>query len=65
MSEKRYCKKCGRELASINDGKVCQHCRREKGKLLKTVGKVAGTVVSVAGTLVVGGVALYRKIKSK
>lgn len=57
MSDKRYCKKCGRELASINDGKVCQHCRREKGILLKNVGKVILGLATVVGVI--------SKIKSK
>ena len=56
MSEKRYCKKCGRELASINDGEVCQHCRREKGKLLTIIG---GAVITVG--MIVG--AVYKIIK--
>ncbi len=58
MSEKRYCKKCGRELASINDGELCQNCRRERGNLLK---KIGGFVV----TTVAGGVIWYLKRKSR
>ncbi|MBQ9243066.1 MAG: hypothetical protein IJ165_07540 [Proteobacteria bacterium] len=61
MSDKRYCKKCGRELASINEGKVCQHCRREKGKLLKNVGKG----ILVFGGLAVTVVGVISKIKLK
>ena len=51
MSEKRFCKKCGRELASINDGELCQNCRRERGNLLKKIGGAIGSVLFVVTTI--------------
>lgn len=57
VTETRYCKKCGCELASTNKHKLCDNCRR------KQVENIRNGVLGVAGT--VGSVALFIFTKGK
>mgnify|MGYP003301074028 CR=1 FL=1 len=65
MDETRHCQKCGRELASCNNGKFCRHCRQKTWNSLKKLGEGIFVVVGVVGGVVgvVGGVdAVFKRL---
>lgn len=45
----KFCKKCGKELASCNDSNLCQNCLHKRGKLIKTV---AATAIALTPTII-------------
>ena len=53
MEKKCKNKKCRRPLPEDYKYKLCEHCRNEKAKEIKDIGKAAlGVVVMFAGTAV-------------
>ena len=55
MSERKYCKKCGRELPSINDGDTCENCRRRTARVKKGI-------LGGVGALIIAGVKFGPKL---
>ena len=58
--EVRYCKKCGCELMSTNEGTLCENCKRRRASNVK---KIGGTVLGIAGSAALGAI-ITRKDKS-
>ena len=52
-SQIRYCKKCGRELASTNPYKKCENCRENTGSTIRSL-VIAG--VTLAGSYILGSI---------